>query len=159
MKQILKVKSTPVSAGGNNNILVSNVPVGSVIAYDGDIIPAGYEEVEDYEPTYSLEEKRIGTWINGKPLYRKVVEYTLTRPTEYPSYPSFDTGIRDLEFATLNIYQSDGPDNNSYFRFPQNIAGYLERTTGRYHFILVDANSGAVSGLYTFVIHYTKTTD
>jgi microcystin-dependent protein len=57
----------PVSGDVNDTL-----PVGSIIKFDGDYIPDGYEEVENYELIYSLEEKRIGTWLD-KPLYRKVI--------------------------------------------------------------------------------------
>ena len=44
---------------------------GSVIGYNGDEIPEGYEEVKK---GYSIEEILTGeTWIDGKPIYRKVV--------------------------------------------------------------------------------------
>lgn len=46
---------------------------GTIVAYDGDTIPEGYEEV-DNPNVYSEEEKLIGEWIDGKPLYRKVVD-------------------------------------------------------------------------------------
>lgn len=45
---------------------------GTIVAYDGDTIPEGYEEV-DNPNVYSTQEKVIGEWINGKPIYRKVV--------------------------------------------------------------------------------------
>ena len=56
---------------GEGSINIDALPIGSVLLYDGENIPEGYEEVGDYIPTYSTEETRIGTWIDGKPLYRK----------------------------------------------------------------------------------------
>ena len=57
------------SSGGTGG----SVPTGTVLLFDGDEIPDGFEEVEDYMPIYSLEETRIGTWL-GRPLYRKVID-------------------------------------------------------------------------------------
>lgn len=38
-----------------------------------EIVTAGSRENNNNESQYSLEEKEIGTWIDGKPLYRKVI--------------------------------------------------------------------------------------
>lgn len=51
-----------------------SLPMGSVIEYDGDLAPEGYEEVEDKGIIYTTDETRIGTWVDGKPLYRKVMQ-------------------------------------------------------------------------------------
>ena len=32
-----------------------------------------------YNDNYSKDELRIGTWINGKPLYRKTIEFNITK--------------------------------------------------------------------------------
>lgn len=79
---------------GGNTIAIDNLPVGSVVAFDGDEIPYGYEEVEEYIPTYSTEEQRVGTWINGKPLYRKVL--SLLSPNS-KTLQSIDTGVTGIE--------------------------------------------------------------
>ena len=34
------------------------------------------EDAIEEKQTYSTEEKRIGTWVDGKPLYRKTIIYT-----------------------------------------------------------------------------------
>jgi hypothetical protein len=56
-----------------NGLQVSSVPAGSIVQYDGDTIPTGYEEVNGFD-NYSTTEQRIGTWIDGKPIYRKTFE-------------------------------------------------------------------------------------
>lgn len=38
-----------------------------------EIVTAGIRGNNNNENQYSLEEKEIGTWIDGKPLYRKVI--------------------------------------------------------------------------------------
>lgn len=44
-----------------------------------------YEEFYDEtnRETYSTSEQRIGTWIDGKPLYRKTIKYTTPNTSEY----------------------------------------------------------------------------
>lgn len=108
---------------------------------------------------YSTEEQVIGTWVDGKPLYRKVVQYTLTATS---GYPTVDTGIRDIDYAMIDMYRSDGGDSNTnYFRSTSSIAGYLAKSSGIYTFILDNASGDfkAAPGLYTFIIKYTKTTN
>lgn len=57
----------PFSGGGDT------LPIGAIVDYDGDTVPEGYEIVA--EPTYSTNEQKTGeTWIDGKPIYRKVID-------------------------------------------------------------------------------------
>lgn len=48
------------------------LPVGTIVAYDGETVPIGYEEVNSYSET---EVKTGDTWIDGRPIYRKVIKY------------------------------------------------------------------------------------
>lgn len=49
-----------------------NLPIGSIVDYDGEEVPEGYIEVEDENNIYDGEERVIGTWF-GKPLYSKTI--------------------------------------------------------------------------------------
>lgn len=56
---------------------MTGIPQDGVIAFEGDVIPEGYEEVENPE-LYSTEEVKTNkVWIDGKPIYRKVIVLTL----------------------------------------------------------------------------------
>lgn len=48
------------------------VPIYSIFDYDGDTAPTGYEQVDSYSET---EVKTGDTWIDGRPIYRKVIKY------------------------------------------------------------------------------------
>lgn len=64
---------------------------------------------------YSLEEKVVGSWIDGKPLYEKVVKVTMPNKTIGTSTPH---GIENLDTLTnfsLNWYDSE--DKAWYDRF------------------------------------------
>ena len=64
-QKLNKIEEGIVEAGQTGGILV-----GSIVAYDGDTVPEGYEEVDGLND-YSTEEKQISYWFDGKPLYRK----------------------------------------------------------------------------------------
>lgn len=68
-----------------------SLPVGAEIEFDGSAsnIPTGWEKSEDDYNVYSTDEKQIGTWIDGKPVYRKV--YQLTTPSTENSWQAMGT--------------------------------------------------------------------
>lgn len=60
--------------GGSGGSGADDVPINTIVEYDGTTIPDGWEKVEDSSNSnvYSTEETIVGTFL-GKPLYRKVV--------------------------------------------------------------------------------------
>ena len=64
------------------------LPIGTVVDYDGHVVPYGYEKVDDPN-VYSTEEQKIGTYL-GKPLYRKVIVVT-------------DGSITEVDISSLNV--------------------------------------------------------
>ena len=68
------MKARNPSTGNLESIYVKaldSLPVGSQIEFSGTDIPAGWEEVNDYSTTEVNTGKK---WIDGKDIYRKVVE-------------------------------------------------------------------------------------
>ncbi len=55
----------------NGGVTGDTLPIGSIVDYDGDTVPANWEKVED-ENIYSTAEQEIGEWF-GKKLYRKTL--------------------------------------------------------------------------------------
>ena len=106
---------------------------------------------------YSTTEKRIGTWINGKPLYRKV--YSITNPS------SSNTNYADL--SSLNIdtvvhlygyYKSsngtfDIPFTDSENNYSVMFINNSNQLRGRI------ANTGSTITDTKVILEYTKTTD
>lgn len=93
-----------------------SLPVGSVVEFDGDEVPAGYEKV-DGSNDYSSEEIVIGTWF-GKPLYSK----TFYRPVLINgTSETVNHGIQNVERMWLDttksfiIWSSTGQANNLPF--------------------------------------------
>ena len=110
--------------------------------------------------TYSSNEIRIGTWIDGKPLYRKVVSFG--------ALPNATTkqvahNITNIDFITNYIILAKNPTYKYYLSIPatnpaNNIysaSGYIDNTN------IVIATGDNKTGYTTcyVVIEYTKTTD
>lgn len=142
---------------GEGSINIDALPIGSVLLYDGENIPDGYEEVTDYIPTYSTEETVVGTWIDGRPIYRKVV--LTTTPSTASSWVDVDIGIADIKeyikfsaklvMAGLTYFADVFEDSSHKF-----MAVPKSNTIGMYVGI-----SAWCSRPVTLIIEYTKTTD
>jgi len=98
--------------------------------------------------TYSTEETVIGTWIDGKPIYRKVYNITGSNLTQ---------DVTDLHIDTL--VKLDGFINDG---MPLNL--YMDNS----HFCFTHCNSlteiscsmtGWTATKVKYIIEYTKTTD
>ena len=106
---------------------------------------------------YSLEEKVVGTWIDGKPIYRKVVQ--TTTPATANVWTDIDTGIENIEtHISKNIsykvntltYFADAYENSTY--------RFLAVPNGNKVSVLVGISSWCSKPM-TMVLEYTKTTD
>lgn len=89
---------------------MTGIPQEGVIAFEGDVIPEGYEEVENPE-LYSTEEVKTNkVWIDGKPIYRKVMVLTL---------PATDTdtkfGYFTADFETIVNIEGIAETADQYF--------------------------------------------
>lgn len=163
----------------NNNTLISNIMLNAgstaleyedyvddktFVLNENDI----YEEFVPQNEIYSTDEVRIGTWTDGKPLYRKVITGTLgaADSTSY-TYTNILPGTIILHNISGTIHSSSNKDTRpamvylktgggdeyyiSYL-FPQN------SSTGNYN--LLWFYSTEYSGFsFELTIEYTKTTD
>lgn len=145
--------SQPVSGDVNDTL-----PVGSIIKFDGDYIPEGYEEVDYPEHTYSTDETIVGTWTNGKPLYRKSYIIQGITATSYTfSLASLNMDMCFFDF-THSIFKQ------SAYSLPFGVYG----SNTDYNRVYFQNNNTIVfqfGSVYTmskdlyFTIEYTKTTD
>lgn len=110
------------------------------------------------EEIYSLEETKIGTWVDGKPLYRKVIELTNTSRNF-----SISTTIDNLE----NVIGLKGLLYQGTARYP---LPYLSVTDSNYNVEMgIDINSNVfyfklgtaiiLNQTILIIIEYTKTTE
>ena len=111
--------------------------------------------------TYSTEEKVVGTWIDGKPLYRRVVTKTTTSDSD-------TIDITDIPFDYLKM---DGrailtPGQANEYRvepYYQSSSDYVRAPFVKLSEKKIAINSKALAGAITrkwiIILEYTKTTD
>lgn len=137
------------------------LPIGSELDFDGNVsdIPDGWEQVDDV-PVYSTTETVCGTWIDGKPLYRKVIDFG-TLPSN--SSKSVAHGISNLDFITHAYGVSESVQDTYFKTIPSashsNISSQLNIAINVSNVFI---STGQDSSLYTrtyIVLEYTKTTD
>lgn len=122
---------------------------------NGKMIEAGGGSAQDI---YSTEETRIGTWIDGKPLYRRVVQITSPNATDtykYYNVPS-PSPIETITKIDGVIHASSGFDSpvNCYR------GDFWCSTQASTNQIVVRVyGSWLISRPMDIVIEYTKTTD
>lgn len=115
---------------------------------------------------YSTDEKVVGTWIDGKPIYQKTIVDTMPTittnkqaETKYITIPN----VSIENFITLkgmrladNSYSEIGLPNGEYYN---NIYGYNNSFVGHPNSIGLTGNASAWSGQTVYVtIQYTKAT-
>ena len=146
-----RLQSLWASQETTTGITGDTLPIGSEVDYNGDTVPAGWEEVADPD-VYSTEEKVIGTWVNGYKIYRKVIQTT-------SSIKNGDNVI-PVNIPNLGmVVNSRMYNNNANYTFPYHSSvGYtfLQNVTSTS--ITIRSTDTWSSCLWTFVLEYTKTT-
>jgi microcystin-dependent protein len=131
----------------NPSQLSDSVPIGAEFEYDGDVVPDGYEEVVDY----STSEIKTGSkWIDGKPIYRKIVttnNYTLSSSSS--AIASGITNVSTLVKFDVSMLYSDG----SWFT-QWHITDKILRSNGEIRLV---ADSSATFNKVICILEYTKT--
>ena len=135
------------------NLPSTNTPIN---ASNLNQLQTNVENAIEEKQTYSTTEQRIGTWINGKPLYRKVF-YSTAKIEAVAEYKPNTTIANIGTVVDVNViigsagsfcaknYWSSG----SYF-----ISTQYDKTDGLY----IEATYGGFVG-WTLIVEYTKTTD
>lgn len=150
--------STPALNSTNLNKLQDNIEdsiKSQKTLSDTDTYSCNYiNEIKDGEVYSTTETKTNKKWINGKPIYRKVINKTtaISANNWTPFYYSTDLGISNIDFIRVidAILTKTGNIKESVWSSParlQYLNGYLS--------IFVDSD---VFG-EQFIVEYTKTTD
>ena len=139
-----------------SNAVGDTLPIGAIVEYDGTTVPTNWEQVNDY----STEEVNTGsTWINGKPIYRRVVVI----PNVTATQTTYNLSSIPIEICMVNT-------SNSFFaqgNYILPIVSYGANTDWSRAFFEVSTKTLYVQfgSVYTMskniyvTIEYTKTTD
>ena len=115
-----------------------------------EIVTAGSRGNNNNENQYSLEEKEIGTWIDGKKIYRK----TLTGST----LPAHGEILISNVDSVINAYGEQLYNNTIWYHFPYNviIRWELYNTDNTLRACITNQNNTTA---YKWTFEYTKSTD
>ena len=139
------------------------LPIGTEVDYDGNTVPDGWSEIEDIQPNvYSTTEQKIGTWIDGKPIYRTILNPTVSG-TGYISYShgisnfshivkAYGFFLRNSGTISWQVINRGASDAETAYGFD-----ICDITSSVYH-LLVGTSFTDVANCYV-ILEYTKTTD
>lgn len=110
---------------------------------------------------YSTEETRIGTWIDGKPLYRKVASISLENNARDQQ---FNIGLADVDVVTNHVVRvkrsvaGNGWISDGYANSGVTLMSGVR--TDNFNLWVSVVSFSDVSGQPAFaIVEYTKTTD
>lgn len=139
---------------------LDSMPVGTIVDYDGTSanIPVGWETLGN---DYSTTEINTGqTWIDGKPIYRIVLDITDTNTTSNWKQYNYSTlgipnGIDTAWFpeAYSIIVQENNPYVESFYS--QGTRIQTSPATAKVNIL----GNGTAYSRYIIIMQYTKTTD
>lgn len=109
------------------------------------------------EEVYSPNEIRIGTWIDGKPLYRRVFETSVLTSTETLILSITNEIVKTVKGWLFN----DSGFVQEYGQFYNDSASYTSRTFSDGSYVKTQQNASFINGSNRarVIIEYTKTTD
>ena len=112
-------------------------------------------------PNYSTtEQKTGGTWIDGKPIYRKVID-GLNAPSTTSWTTVISTGLENVD-TMVKIYGIMVTSDNYQIVLPWAEQGYtiVHRFYNTNKSVLIKLNATNFYNFpYTLILEYTKTTD
>ena len=139
------------------DVTFTDLQVNDVLKYNGSVWVNGDDLHE-----YSTEEKIVGKWIDGKPLYEKVIKQTFTFNSQSES---LNINIQNIDFIK---YYMDFNRIGTYGHMPLNflnptapvlnVGGNFTSNNSTFN---IRCGTGVVGNTYnvTIIIEYTKTTD
>lgn len=114
----------------------------------------------DFSNIYTEEERIIGCWVDGRPIYQKMLYFTIPNTTGNINY---DTGIKNIS-TCINMNLSIQKSNGDYTKFCHAIwadqATIIEDsflTTGIIQYYI--RGTYWANGTARAILQYTKTTD
>ena len=120
----------------------------------------GYEKVEDKGEVYSTEEVKIGTWIDGKPLYRKTIEIDTSSSFANSTLTKHEHKIANIEKIIKATSTAKTSWGGGWFTdITLAINKFQIRADETYLYIKNDSGSDYKLEYLAVILEYTKTTD
>lgn len=156
---IANKKYVDENAGGGDTL-----PIGAIVNYNGTTVPDGYTSVGN---DYSTTEINTGqTWIDGKPIYRKV--FTFNTSIGANNLFELPTNIPDMDML-INmrgiLYNNNQPFGSGRFAYPLpfNIApgenSYFGMKVNDRKINIIATGTWSTLWTKVIVLEYTKTSD
>lgn len=141
-----------------SNAVGDTLPIGAIVEYDGTTVPSNWEKVNDY----STEEVKTGeTWIDGKPIYKKTIQFTTSAIGKH----SIKHNISNLD-TIIEGKGSAKDSSGAFYMFPMsaavdNVSAWsisIQNVDKTYMYFFRGTNvTGTITSYVT--LYYTKTTD
>lgn len=139
---------TDGSGGSNMTVRPTNTSVLFCIKYQ---INVGH--------TYSYEERRVGTWVDGKPLYEKTIDCGSAPNTTTKKIPHGIDNVDTIWVLTAYAISTTG----EYFTYPLNISSgsvtNFLTTSVNLENVQIQSGNNASHYRVMIILRYTKTTD
>ena len=112
---------------------------------------------------YSYEERQVGTWVDGKPLYERTVDFGTLPNKNTKSVPHGAGSVAEIwlhggyAFDDNGSYQLNVP--SKFPNLPGENTSYAWRTTVTKQDIFIETSEDKSTVSAVVIIRYTKTTD
>lgn len=157
--ELSEVKYIANFGAGIPHIAYSKNGVGIMGKYDesvGGLLQVGGKKIDDsWLESYSTEEQRIGTWIDGKPIYRRVFNFKIISLPHRISVENVETPVKMYGSISYNAgwHNIGGNTDTNYYSL-------LQYDADDKRLSLFGANNYVGNNYNTYVVfEYTKTTD
>lgn len=113
--------------------------------------------------SYSTSEQRVGTWIDGKPIYRRVIAGTVTASANTLVVTNFssisDSTVDNILSATGYWYKNSGEQVIIGSYWTGNYSAVVKNNTLKLIRLLTQSDASRTDAPYAIILEYTKTTD
>lgn len=133
------------------------LPIGTIVDYDGEEVPEGWEEVADYS---TEEVKTNKVWIDGKPIYRAVIYYENVIPTsDVHAIPNYIKNVDEIiKFESLFYQNTNKQYEGPYYVSSADFFRCVLRLENN-DFVIQRGSRNSDTNKVKIILEYTKTTD
>lgn len=140
----------------NNNKKITKTNLFSDIEEEISDVGEEITTLKNGEVYSTTEVKTNKTWIDGKPIYRKVIEYN--SPTLGGKYETYDFSNKSIAYFTCFYQKSDGQFEGTFYNTSTDLFRCLLNTSGNQIYYKLGSGMSNVSKVVV-TLYYTKTTD